>query len=325
MDAPLISVIVPIYNVEPYLDRCVRSILGQTYPHLEVLLVDDGSPDRCASLCDAWAAKDGRVKVIHKENGGLSDARNAGLAAATGVYTGFVDGDDYISPDMYRLLLERLERDGSDIAVCGVELVHEDGSPIRVMAPAGSHVLDHHRAMEAIVREDLLTQTVWNKLYKTDLIRAIPFPVGKYHEDVFWSWRAVARAERVSVFDAPCYFYVQRGGSIMGTDYSPKRLDAIEAKVQRQAFLEAHCPALARLGRTDLLFTCLYQGQQAIRYLEKEERAAVLAHLRQTAQRFPVTPCDRRTLPLARRIWPIVARVDFEFACKLRNALKKGL
>ena len=102
----LISVIVPVYKVEPYLDKCVRSIVDQTYQNLEIILVDDGSPDRCGEICDAWAAKDSRIRVIHKENGGLSDARNAGMAVATGKYMGFVDSDDYIAPDMYRLLLE---------------------------------------------------------------------------------------------------------------------------------------------------------------------------------------------------------------------------
>ena len=106
MEQQKISVIVPVYKVEPFLDRCVQSIVGQTYRNLEVILVDDGSPDNCSSLCDAWAAEDNRVKVIHKVNGGLSDARNAGIAVATGELMGFVDGDDWIAPDMYQHLQE---------------------------------------------------------------------------------------------------------------------------------------------------------------------------------------------------------------------------
>ena len=105
---PLISVIVPVYKVEQYLDRCVQSIVDQTWKNLEIILVDDGSPDGCARMCDEWARRDARIRVIHKENGGLSDARNAGMAAATGESIGFVDGDDWIEPDMYRLLVEQM-------------------------------------------------------------------------------------------------------------------------------------------------------------------------------------------------------------------------
>ena len=129
----LISIIVPVYRVEPYLDRCVQSIVDQTYQNLEIILVDDGSPDNCPAMCDAWAAKDSRVKVIHKENGGLSDARNAGLAAAAGEYIGFVDSDDWISPDMYRLLYENMAEHGSDVSACGVEMVWEDRTPPRLL------------------------------------------------------------------------------------------------------------------------------------------------------------------------------------------------
>ena len=168
MENPKISVIVPVYKVEAYLDKCVRSIMDQTYRNLEIILVDDGSPDDCPAMCDAWAEKDSRIRVIHKENGGLSDARNAGMAVATGEYIGFIDSDDYIAPDMYRLLLERMTADGSDIAACGVEMVFEDGTPPRMLTPTGSHVLDNGQAMEAIIREDLLKQPVWYKLYRTD-------------------------------------------------------------------------------------------------------------------------------------------------------------
>lgn len=119
---PLISVIVPIYKVEQYLNRCVQSIVDQTYKNLEIILVDDGSPDNSPAMCDAWAEKDDRVQVVHKKNGGVSSARNAGLDAANGAYIGFVDGDDYIEPDMYAQLLQAIQKDSSDMAVCGILL-----------------------------------------------------------------------------------------------------------------------------------------------------------------------------------------------------------
>ena len=283
MDAPLISVIVPVYKVEAYLDRCVQSIVDQTYRNLEIILVDDGSPDNCPAMCDIWAEKDDRIRVIHKENGGLSDARNAGMAVETGQYISFIDSDDYIAPEMYRLLVDRMAADSSDIAACGAEMVYEDGSVSRMLTRSGSCVLNREEAMEACVEESWLKQPVWYKLYKTELIRDVLFPVGKYHEDVFWTWQAVSRAQKVSVFDTPCYFYVQRSSSIMGEDYSLRRLNAIEAKQIRLEYIEKEYPMLAERCKVDLIFSCMYHGQLAQKALSKSERAEALKRLSQTA------------------------------------------
>lgn len=318
----LISVIVPVYKVEKYLDRCVESIVNQTYLNLEIILVDDGSPDSCPAMCDAWAQKDSRIKVIHKENGGLSDSRNAGMAAASGAYIGFVDGDDYIAPEMYRLLLERIREEGSDISACGAELVFEDGTAPRPLTKSGTCVLDRETAMEAVVRESWLKQPVWYKLYKTALIRDIPFPVGKYHEDVFWTWQAVARAKSVSVFDTPCYFYVQRRGSIMAERYSLRRLDAVEAKCQRLEFLEKAYPQLAACAREELFFFCLFQGQKALLHPDREERDRALSYLEQVRANIPESAAGEK---LTRRIWRLIAERNFRLCCRLRNALKIGL
>lgn len=320
----MISVIVPVYKVEAYLDKCVQSIVDQTYRDLEIILVDDGSPDRCGQMCDAWAEKDCRIQVVHKENGGLSDARNAGMAVATGEYIGFIDSDDYISPDMYRLLLEHMTADGSDIAACGVEMVYEDGTPSRILTPEGTHILESHQAMEAIVRETLLLQPVWYKLYKTDLIRDIPFAVGKCHEDVFWSWQVIARANRVSVFDAPCYCYLQRGGSIMNEKFSEKRLDAIEAKCQRYDYLRIHYPELASGALCGLHFECMYFGQQAMRSLPRREAAPILARLKRTVAEHPIPADILRARGISHRMWLQLAAVSFRTACGLRNLLRIG-
>ena len=322
MDAPLISVIVPVYKVEAYLDRCVQSIVDQTYQNLEIILVDDGSPDHCPAMCDAWAAKDNRIKVIHKENGGLSDARNAGMAVAGGAYIGFIDSDDYIASRMYQLLYERMNQDGSDIAACGVEMVFEDGSPTQTLTHTGSCVLSKEDAMEEVIRESRLKQPVWYKLYKAALIHDIPFPVGKYHEDIFWTWQAVARAEKVSVLDTPCYYYVQRSGSIMAERYSPRRLDAIEAKQQRLAFLEKAYPQLAEPARKDLLFTCMYHGQLAVKDLDIPGRKAVLSKL-ETMIKSCTGPCGQ--MPAAHKCWLTLAKLNLALCCKLRNRLGIGL
>ena len=320
----MISVIVPVYKVEAYLDKCVQSIVEQTYRDLEIILVDDGSPDRCGGMCDAWALKDSRIKVIHKSNGGLSDARNAGMAAATSEYIGFVDSDDWIAPDMYRKLLDRMTADNSDIAACGVEMVYEDGTPSKMLTPAGSHVLDREQAMEAIVRESLLLHPVWYKLYKTALIRDIPFAVGKYHEDVFWTWQAIDRAKKVSIFDTPCYYYLQRSSSIMGEKFSEKRLDAVEAHCIRLEYLMQHYPRIARLDLCALHFGCLYFGQQAMRTLEKREWAPILARLKATVGRYPIPFQVLRTRKPSHRLWLRMVRHSFVNTCRIRNLLRIG-
>lgn len=320
MDAPLISVIVPVYNVEAYLDRCVQSIVDQTYRNLEIILVDDGSPDRCPAMCDAWAVKDSRIRVIHKKNGGLSDARNAGVKASAGTYIGFVDSDDYIAAEMYQLLLERIDSDNSDIAACGVKMIWENSAASQMLTCSGSCVLDRDAAMEAVIRESWLKQPVWYKLYRADMIRDILFPVGKYHEDVFWTWRVVARARQISVFDTPCYNYVQRDGSIMAETYSLRRLDAIEAKSQRLTYLKEQYPNLAELGTTELMFSCLYHGQLAQKWLTSHERKLALGSLRSTLKRYGIP----KQQSFVNRCWLGMAKINLSFICRIRTTLGIG-
>lgn len=324
MDAPLISVIVPVYKVEAYLDRCVQSIIDQTFINLEIILVDDGSPDNCPVMCDAWAQKDIRIKVIHKENGGLSDARNVGMALASGEYIGFVDSDDYISPDMYQVLYERMMKDDSDIAACGVEMVWPDGRNSRKLTRDGNYLLDREAAMLAIIQETYLKQPVWYKLYKTNLIRDISFPVGKYHEDVFWSYQAVANARRISIVDMPCYFYSQRSGSIMDADYSLKRLDALEAKVLRSGYVQSHYPKITLEEKADLLFSCMYHMQMSMRFLKGALLETASTRIQNVVKELrPVQAFH--TMTLKHRFWMYAAQLSLKTTCKLRNSLKIGL
>lgn len=326
MERQKISVIVPVYKVEAFLDRCVESILNQTYKNLEVILVDDGSPDNCPALCDAWTGKDSRVKVLHKKNGGLSDARNAGVAIATGELMGFVDSDDWITSDMYQHLHKLMTLDHSDIAACGVEMVWEDGTPSRSLTKSGCCVLNHEEAMRAIIEESWLKQPVWYKLYKSALIRDIPFPVGKYHEDVFWSYQAIARAQKVSISDKTGYYYFQRSGSIMGDRYSLKRLDAVKAKSLRTDFIHTHFPALEALAQIDLLFSCMYHGQLAIKYLEGPERKKVFLVLKEAVKQCPMPRRNEYQMKSVKhRFWMRLAKRDLVLACRIREKLGIGL
>lgn len=318
----LISVIVPVYKVEAYLDKCISSIVNQTYKNLEIILVDDGSPDNCPAMCDAWAKRDSRIRVIHKGNGGLSDARNAGMAVATGELMGFVDSDDTIHPDMYRLLYESMVENDSDISACGVEMVWEDGSPPRPLTRSGCRVMETEDAMRALLEESWLKQPVWYKLYKTKLIRDLSFPVGKYHEDVFWTYQAVARARRISVFDTAGYYYRQRRGSIMGETYSLKRLDAVEAKQHRHDYIKDHFPNLMDLSLKNLWFSCIYQGQLSQREMNQEQTKQTIKYLQGVLAEYP---CWLKGYTAKERIWLSFASISLSGVCRIRNCLHIGL
>lgn len=320
---PLISIIVPVYNVKQYLDECVQSIINQTYKNLEIILVDDGSTDGCSKLCDDWVAKDSRIRVIHKQNGGLSDARNAGMQIASGELIGFVDSDDYISNDMYELLYANMCQNNSDISACGVEMFYEDGSPSKSLTPKGETVLDTVEAVRKLINESVIKQPVWYKLYKRKLIEDILFPVGKCHEDVFWSYKAIGNAKIISIFDKPCYFYRQRSGSIMGTQYSLKRLDALEAKSERSTYMQKHFPELALVANVDFWFACIYSMQMSMTHLNSTDykiaKDLILAHKKSIN-----TKGIFESLRSKHKIWFCMSKVSLLLTCRLRNFLKIG-
>ncbi len=321
----LVSVIIPVYKVEPYLDRCVQSVVNQSYPNLEIILVDDGSPDQCPAMCDAWAKKDPRIRVIHKKNGGLSDARNAGMAAATGEYISFVDSDDWIAPEMLERLVKALERDDSDIAACAVEMVWEDGRENKTLTVRKNLVLEREDAQRALLNETLLKQPACFKLYRSETIRDILFAVGKYHEDVFWSYQAVGRARRVSLIDYVGYYYFQHAGSIMGEGYSLKRLDAIEAVVNRYHYFEKEFPALAKDAKVSILNNCIYHGQMALKYCKKEDRKTVFSTLNKVRDSVSISNEDCAGMKASHRLWLKMAMVSLPLVCQVKNCLGRGL
>lgn len=241
MKGALISVIVAVYNIEEYLPRCVDSILAQTYENLEIILVDDGSSDGSAQICDDYAGRDERIKVIHKKNGGLSDARNAGLDVAAGDYIGFVDGDDWIEPDMYYAMYEACRSAGAQMAACRYKQITKSGV---IDASAGNSVsLSKMEALEIYVCGDERYQiynSVWSKLFARSLIQNMRFPVGKKSEDIMFTTRAFCRIERLAYLDKAYYNYVlDREGSIMNEGAGERRLkDEIPFWREQIAYIE---------------------------------------------------------------------------------------
>lgn len=213
----LISIIVPVYNMEQYLERCMNSIWQQTYTNLEIILVDDGSTDQSPQMCDDYARKDSRIKVVHKQNGGLSDARNAGLAIASGAYIGYVDSDDWIEPDMYERMYEACVEHDAQVAVCRYAQVYKD------------HVVQGGNGkVTAFVRDELLHiyigghddyviyNSVWSKLFAREVVEDVQFPKGRNSEDIMYTTKAFCKADRGVYIDTCLYDYVlDRDGSIM--------------------------------------------------------------------------------------------------------------
>lgn len=228
MAKDLISVIVPVYNVEKYLKRCVESLINQTYNDLEIVIVDDGSTDGSSAICDSYAKKDSRIKVIHKQNGGLADACNTGLKVASGDYIGFVDSDDYVHKDMYKILMEGLKKHGADVAFCGFERIYED-------EPCNDEIIDDYTC--EILSTDII-YSMWhtfdinvkcNKIIKKEILDKIHYPIGKINEDEYVKPVLYENANKVLFIDKKFYYYQQRDTSITKRKFYPQKMDKLDA------------------------------------------------------------------------------------------------
>ena len=237
MNKDLISVIVPVYKVEKYLNRCVDSIINQTYKNLEIILVDDGSPDNCGKICDDYAKLDKRIKVIHKKNGGLSDARNAGLSVAKGKYIGFVDSDDYISENMYEILYKELVKNKADISICKY-IYFKNKIPEFTTDYEITSYTNKEAILELIkIKQRKIQDYAWNKLYKRKLFKKIRYPKNFVFEDIGTTYLLFYEAKKIINIDCILYAYYDNSNSIT-SNKNPKNIsDIIEMTTQRSKFL----------------------------------------------------------------------------------------
>lgn len=233
---PLISVVIAAYKIEKYLGECIESIQKQTYENLEIIVVNDGSPDRCHDIAAEYAENDKRVIVLDKENGGLSDARNAGIAIAKGEYIVIIDGDDWIEPDMIESLYDKLVQENADLCICNIQVVDDNKNPIELSANAAikNEVLNKQEMYERIVKAPNWFYVVaWNKLYKKSIFDDVKYKKGKIHEDELAIHHIVDKCERVATIDKKLYNYVQRNNSITHNGYRIQQLDIVEAFADR--------------------------------------------------------------------------------------------
>lgn len=276
MEKDLISIIVPIYNVEKYIKRCIDSIIAQTYKNLEIILVDDGSPDDCGKICDAYAKKDTRIKVIHKQNGGLSDARNEGIKVANGKYIGFVDSDDWVHIAMFEQLYKGLIENHADISCCKFIRCIDKVTNIEKKF---NHQIIIYNQMEYLnkffkVNSQECVYYAWNKLYKRELLEENQYPIHLTAEDVIGTYKAILKCQKIAEIQSPYYYYYYNENSITGSDFSEKDFDLIKiwnqvveiTKKENTNYLE-----LAKLNRYRIDYTLLMRMALALEFDQIED------------------------------------------------------
>ena len=277
-----ISVIVPVYNVEQYLERCVDSIINQTYTNLEIILVNDGSTDNSGKLCDELAKKDERIRVIHKENGGLSDARNRGIDESESDLVGFIDSDDYIDSDMYEVLLKNLNDTDADLSMCALYDVYNN-TPEAQVTNKETWKLSSEQAIKMVMEAKILSVTAVNKLYRKSLFTDLNFEVGKIAEDAFIMIKLLDKCEKIVATNEKKYYYVHRENSITTQKFSTKFLNVIEAYEQNSNIILEKYPKLKDVAQTRMNWAYFYVLDRLLlddNYNDKELENKLISYLK---------------------------------------------
>ena len=258
MEEKLVSVIIPVYNVEKYIKPCIESIINQTYKNLEIILVDDGSTDSSGLICDEYSERDNRIKVIHQKNRGLSGARNSGIEIAKGEFLSFVDSDDFLDLRFFKEMMQKAEKEKSDIALCGVTYCNENGEFI------SEDIIDKHTVIMGLDQLKLLlcdnkkySTTAWAKIYRKNLWDQIRYPEGKYHEDVYTTYKVVDKSHRSSIIAKPYYWYRQITGSITHSKFNLKHLDSVEATKERAEYMVENHPYLKKYAFSTVAYSSI--------------------------------------------------------------------
>lgn len=310
MAGPIVSIIIPVYNVCRYLTQCVDSVLNQTYPRVEILLVDDGSTDGSGSLCDQLERRDGRITVIHKPNGGLSDARNAGTAACSGEYVFYLDSDDYLEPNAISELMELLTESGAQAAAGNYFYTYSDHESA-AEPDTGNIALYTRKETISLLMQGKIQTFAWGKLLPADIARRHPFPVGKLFEDHFWTHLIFQDCERVAFTAKPLVHYRQREDSISYT-YTLSRLDILEGWRVRIAFLQREYPEL-----TEDYFRRCAKDSLGLAWLVltrmKKNKKQGFAQIRQFSRDYALAELSTGTV---RTLLLCLNRSDFAYACR---------
>ena len=275
MNKPLVSVIVPVYKVERYLDRCVESVLAQDLEDYELILVDDGSPDRCGEICESWAGRDRRIHVIHKENGGLSSARNAGIDNASGEYISFIDSDDWVTKEYLSYLYSLLEA-GCSVTACNHTVIRKGKRKNNSDIGREKQVLTRKQAYEEVLFHGCVDVSGWGKLYRKEIFKDLRYPEGRLFEDTWLFGDILNRTEGYVFGNRSCYFYEMHGDSIVNRGFTEKNLQYIEAAERLCSLAVQESPdlktgALRRIGHAKLS-VLRYMGNSGLNYAELRKK-----------------------------------------------------
>lgn len=302
----MISVIVPVYNVEKYINRCIDSIIAQTYRDLEIILVDDSSTDNSGSICDEYAQLDNRIKVIHKENGGVSACRNAGVEHATGEYISFVDSDDYIEKDMMELLISTIGN--CDMATCGAYNDYVNSSVPQYNGEDLSFETDNKTAFRLILEGNLVPAALWNKLIKSSIAKNLSFPTGIIYEDIFYTNALMQTIKSARINTAPKYHYFHREQSLTTKEFDNDVLDIIHGYSETEK-ISLSMPEIKESARFRVLwahFTVLDRMLVSKDYKEIPEYKSIVSFLKQNAFEIIKCPLFRKS----RRISAIALKIN---------------
>lgn len=324
MNNPKISVIVPIYNVEKYIKRCIESLVNQSYKNLEIILVDDGSPDNCPKICDDYADKYGNIKVVHKKNGGLSDARNAGMEIATGEYISFIDSDDYIDLETYDITIKKMLETNSEIGAFNILLFSDD--ELHPDLSDKFEIMNSEQAIENTIDDIKVKTNAWNKIYKANTIENLKFPVGRLNEDEFFTFKALGKANRIVYLYRQCYYYYQRPNSIMGK-YGLNRLDMLDGVWERYIFVKEKYPSIEQKAKLSFAFCCLYHYQKLLQNSSIDKDNSGKLKVKEYRSRVHISFKETKNFGFINRCSIVISNSCFglNFIAKLRNILNYGI
>lgn len=283
MTRPLVSVVIPVYNVAPYLSKCVASVCDQTLKDIEIILVNDGSTDNSGEICDELALTDSRIRVVHKKNGGLSDARNVGVQNATADLVGFVDSDDTVEPTMYEVLYTVLNEFSADTSFCGILDLYADHSRRAYRLSDAKFVKTSEETIEMVLEGHNASVSAVNKLYRRDLLLKHPFLKGKTSEDAHFIIQYLLDCEKIAFDMRPQYHYFHREGSITTSGYKSSDLSIIEAYENNLRLIEDNYPSLVPLARFRLFWSYFYVLDKMLRteqFLAFEDKRKIISFLR---------------------------------------------
>lgn len=271
MGIELISVVIPIYNTEKYLDDCIKSVVNQSYKNLDIILVNDGSTDKSKSICEKWQDKDDRIRLINQSNMGASMAKNTGLDTIKGTLFMILDSDDLLHKNSIEILYKFMEKENSDIIEACHTTIFKDFENINIQRNNKIENFNAENALKELIISGKFHQTPWNKLYKTELLKDIRFPKGKYIDDEYWTYKLFASAKKITWINDVIYYYRQHEESTMGRQYSIKRLDAIDALYERYNFMKVNFPNLKDLSCKMFLNNCIYNFQKLCMFDELDK------------------------------------------------------